>query len=540
MTPQEELEYLQLIAKAGEGERSLEEAGTLNTFQRIMTGMGDVIYGGGQLLENATEAIAPGVADAVQSADEWLYKNTSGVFGSPEGVTMDDKVASRDQLYSVKTGIREGDFDGARLTGQILSGIAAPLARGLPALVAEGALFNSAMPTVPDQSQGETYWGEKAGDATVGAIGGVAGKGIQELGGHVINQYARPAIQRMREAGVEPTVGQSIGGAANTLEEAASSIPLVGPLFSGPRGRAQDEWQLSVLNRVVEPVGGEVTEVGTAGVSQASKVINDTYDAAFEAMPTMSITPNVTRAIEQARGEAIDLGMNEGAERQFNNILNRVVYSRIPREVPERVGPSQVRNVDEVTAENVKKIESELTSIINNKNTDRQLKGALTQMRAAIRQQAGDQSKEYRDLIDSADYSYAMFKRVTGAQNADVNAEGFTPAQLVRTTMRNSSENVAARGDGLMQADAQAAQTVLGNKLNNSGTSERLAAMALGTGGGALINPAAAVAAPLLAAGGSKPGQAFSNAMMEYLMAPAMQRYTPGSSYGLFANEVTE
>ena len=170
------------------------------------------------LLENSAEAVAPGIADAIQSADEWLYDKTSGVFGSPEDITMDEKVAAREQIYQQETGIKPGEFDGARLTGQILSGLAAPFARGLPALVAEGALFNSAMPTVPDRSKGETYWGEKSGDAAIGAVGGLAGKGIQDLGGHVIDQYGRPALQRMREAGVEPTVGQSISGAANTLE----------------------------------------------------------------------------------------------------------------------------------------------------------------------------------------------------------------------------------------------------------------------------------------------------------------------------------
>lgn len=533
MTPEEELELLMIMAGAEDDDE--EPAGI---FSRIMTGLGDIVYGGAQLLENTTEAVAPSLARGVQSADEWLYDNTSGVLGSPEGVTMDDKVATREAIYQQETGIGPDEFDGARLTGNVLAGLAAPLARGLPALVAEGALFNSAMPTTPDE--GETYWGEKAGDAAVGAVGGAAGKAIQEVGGHVIDQYGRPAVQRMRDAGVAPTVGQAIGGAINTLEEAASSIPLVGPLFSAPRGRAQREWQMSVLNRVVEPIGGEVTEVGTEGVTQASKLINEAYDAAMEAMPTMAITPEVSRSITQSVREAIDLGMNDGAERQFRSILDRVVYSRIPRDVPERMGPSQIRQVDELTSKNLKKIESELTAKINAKGTDPQLKAALTMVRGAIREQAAGQSQRYRDLIEGADYSYAMWKRVVGAQNADVNAEGFTPAQMVRSTMRNSSENVAARGDGLMQADAQAAQSVLGNKLNNSGTSERLAAMALGSGGGALINPLAGLAAPMLWAGGSKTGQNFTNALIESLMAPAAQRYTPGSAYGLLMNEVFE
>jgi hypothetical protein len=532
MTPQEELELLELTAPRSEPETPY------GIFDRILTGMGDIVYGGAQFLENSAEELAPGLAEGIQSLDESLYDITNGVFGSAPGVTMDDRVKLREEEYQRSTGIMPGEFDGARLTGQIIPSLIAPYTRGLPGLVAEGAVYNTAMPTVVED--GETYFGEKAEDATVGAIGGVAGKGIQEVGAHVVNQYARPAIQRMRQAGVQPTVGQSIGGSANTLEEAASSIPLVGPLFSGPRGRAQEEWQLSVLNGVVEPIGGRVTATGTEGITQATKLINDTYEAAFEAMPTMSITPKVSSALKEAEGRAIDMGMNSGAERQFNNIINRVVYSRLPKEVDELVGPSQVRTVNEVTSENVKKIDSELTTIINKDGTDQQLKAALREVRDAFRQQAGDQSKEYQDLIQNADYSYAMFKRAVNAQKADVNSEGFTPAQMVRATMKDASDNMAARGDGLMQADAQAAQTVLGNKLNNSGTSERLAAMALGTGGGALINPAAALAAPLLAAGGSRQGQNFSNRLIENLLAPALERYTPGSTYGLLYNEGTD
>ena len=533
MTPQEELELLMLMSG------SEKETDAPGIFSRIMTGMGDVIYGGGQLLENTAEAVAPGIAERVQGADEWLYENTRGVFGSPEGVTMDDKVNTREEIYQRETGIMPGEFDGARLTGQIVSSLAAPLVRGLPALMAEGALFNAAMPTTPNQQEGETYWGQKGKDTAIGATGGVAGKVIQEAGGHVINQYARPQLQKVKEAGIWPTVGQSIGGAVNTVEQAASSIPFVGALFGGPRNRAANEWQLSVLNQVVKPLKGEVTETGTQGVSQASKFIGDAYNAAEEAMPTMQITPKVTQSINEAKDRAVDLGMNDAAAKQFNSILDRVLYSRMPKDVAERVGPSQVRNVDEITAANLKKVESELTAKINAKGIDTQLKQALTMVRAAIRKEAGDQSPEYRELIEGADHAYAMFKRVTNAQNADV-TDGFTPAQLTRSTMRGASENVAARGDGLMQGDAMAAQEVIGSTLNNSGSAERLAAMTLATGGGAMISPYAALAAPMLGIGGTKSGQKFTNALIENLLAPAAERYTPGSTYGLLSNEVID
>jgi len=540
MTPEEELEILRLKVKARKGDD------TKGIFSRFMTGLGDLVYGGGQLLENTTEAISPGLADTVQGWDESLYGATGGVFGSPEGVTMDDRVNAREEIYRRETGIQEGEFDGARLAGQAVSGLASlPLrAASLPAMMAEGAAFNAAMPN--EVNPGESYWGQEAGDAAVGAAGGAGGKVLSDVGGAWVDQYARPGLQRLREQGVEPTVGQSLGGAIGKIEEAGSSIPYLGSFFSAPRGRAVDEWQGAVLNDVVSTVDGSVGKTGVDGIAEAGQLIDDAYEAATDAMPQLDITPDFRSGMGDVLADISDMGMSDSAEKNFTRIFNDVVVSRIPESPvqPDMVGPTLTRNVDSITSDNLKIIESTLTKKINAKKVDPQLRQGLIQVRDFIRQQAAGQSDEYARIITGADAAYAKFKRVADAANVDV-LDRFTPAQLARSSKKpkNATENQAAKGRGLMQRDAMQANEVLGNTLNDSGTSTRAFVTGLlGTGAGLGVNPIAGAVAPLLAAGSSRSGQKFGNRLIEHLIAPAMQKggSTAGKTGGLLVNDWME
>jgi len=533
MTPEQELELLMLTAAASKD----EDEKPLTRFQKILegvaTGMGDIVYGGGQFLENTAEELAPGFAEAVQSGDEWLYEKTGGVLGSPKGVTMDDKVKAREHIYREKTGIEEGEFDGARLAGNVATALVGGATRLVP-MIAEGAAMGVAMPSTSDD-----YWGDKVDDATIGALGGAGGKMIMEGGQHIANQYAAPALKAMKERGIQPTVGQAMGGSIGQFEEAAGSIPFAGALFQAPRGRALEEWQASVLNEVLDPIGKSVDEIGVAGMAKAQDLIKQAYKEAEAMMPTMGIGPAFSKGLNEVFGQGIDLGMNEGTEKAFRKIMKDTVWSRIPK-VQEFMGPTQARNISEITSANLKKVESELTTKINAKGTDPQLREALVRVRAYIRQEAASQSPEYRAAIQAADKSYAKMKRVVKAENTSAAKEGFQPSQLVRATIQQSGDNTAAAGRGLMQGDAMAAQKILGDTLNDSGTTARAAATALlGTGAGATINPLAMAALPALWMGGTRGGQKLANGLLEYLMAPAT-KYTPAGMYGMVAKEKLE
>jgi hypothetical protein len=124
----------------------------------------------------------------------------------------------------------------------------------------------------------------------------------------------------------------------------------------------------------------------------------------------------------------------------------------------------------------------------------RQLGDAFTALQQSI-QGAGRRANPVADqLFTDADRAYANLVRVEGASKAAMNAEGvFTPGQLnsaVRQADRSVRDRATARGTALMQDLSNAGQQVLGNKVPNSGTADRLM---LGGGalvGSGLLNPA--------------------------------------------------
>jgi hypothetical protein len=109
---------------------------------------------------------------------------------------------------------------------------------------------------------------------------------------------------------------------------------------------------------------------------------------------------------------------------------------------------------------------------------------ALTALQQAITG-AGRRANPQADaMFTAADRAYANLVRVEGASKAAMNAEGvFTPGQLnmaVRQADRSVRDRATARGTALMQDLGNAGQQVLGNKVPNSGTADRLM---LGAGG---------------------------------------------------------
>jgi hypothetical protein len=96
-------------------------------------------------------------------------------------------------------------------------------------------------------------------------------------------------------------------------------------------------------------------------------------------------------------------------------------------------------------------------------------------------------------MMKAADTAYANLVRVEGASKNALQSGGlFTPGQLgsaVRQADQSVRDRATARGTALMQDLAGAGQSVLGNKVPNSATADRLMLGAGGLGAYAL-NPA--------------------------------------------------
>jgi hypothetical protein len=140
----------------------------------------------------------------------------------------------------------------------------------------------------------------------------------------------------------------------------------------------------------------------------------------------------------------------------------------------------------------MKQVESELGKISRDYGgssdaAQRQLGSAVDEIRNLLRQNLQRNNPEQAADLEKINSAYARFVRVQGASSRRANTGGvFTPNDLsnvVRQTDTSVRKGRYARGSALMQDLSDPASSVLPQKVPDSGTAGRLAAMsALGLG----------------------------------------------------------
>jgi hypothetical protein len=98
-----------------------------------------------------------------------------------------------------------------------------------------------------------------------------------------------------------------------------------------------------------------------------------------------------------------------------------------------------------------------------------------------------------RKNLKPIDEKYAKFKTAERASTSVGNEEGaFTPNQLLNSAKARTTKPEFARGEGLLQSEADIGKTVYQDKIPNSGTTDR--AMNIGAIGAAAVDPASTAA----------------------------------------------
>ena len=228
-------------------------AAPMSRTDKVLRGVVDPIEGGAQLL---TKLLPQGVVDAGNSANNWLADKTGLVAKIPEA-GMDGLIQQNEAAYQAKRAAAgESGFDGYRLLGNAtspanmaLAARTANLVTRAPALVntmLSGGLTALANPV----TQGD-YWEEKAKQGGMGMAGGALAQGLTSAAARVISPNAsmNPQLQLLRQEGVRPTVGQSLGGWANRMEEKLQSLPIVGDAISAARQGAGQDLGRAAINR---------------------------------------------------------------------------------------------------------------------------------------------------------------------------------------------------------------------------------------------------------------------------------------------------
>lgn len=460
---------------------------------KILRGMTDPIEGGAQLL---TKLLPQGVVDAGNSANNWLADKTGLVAKIPERslsrlVTgektgLDGLIQQNEAAYQAKReAAGESGFDGYRMLGNVaspanmaLAARTANMVTGAPALV--NTMLSGGVTALANPVTEGDYWSEKAKQAGVGVAGGALAQGATSALSRLVSPNAslNPQLQLLREEGVRPTVGQSLGGWANRLEEKLQSLPIVGDAIGSARQSAGQDLSRAAINRSLAPIGAELP-VGLAGndaILFARRSLGDAYDSL---VPRMAVQqdPLFANTVGSLRQMVNQGAISNGASRQFRNFMNNEVDPLFQGQAA-------------MTGETFKRLQEKITNQIKNtqasQNADeRLLSTAYRELGDQLNQLSVRTNPQLASELQAVNTGWANFKRVQKAASSVAAEDGvFTPAQLhnaVKAADRSKDKARFAEGNALMQDLSSAGKNLLNNKVPNSGTPERLL-----LGGGAL------------------------------------------------------
>lgn len=468
--------------------RSMSAGATPATaVDRIGMGMVDPIQGGAQLL---TKMLPDSVVQAGNNLNNLIADRTGLVARLPEG-GVDQQTQEREQAYQAqRAAAGQSGFDGLRVLGNIASpaniaiGGVTPAAATLTGRMGMGAAGGMAAGALNPVTEGD-FASEKLKQIGVsGAAGGLTPALVAGVG-RVISPKAsvNPDVQLLRDAGVKPTIGQTLGGWANALEEKLQSLPIMGDAIANARGSALQQFNNAAINRAVAPVGGKVEGAGQKAVAEAGDMLGQAYDDAIDKLKFVRFDNTFKTDLQQLK--SMSRGLTPPMRDKFSATLKNIVGGR-------------TTNGGTMLAETVKKTDSELGQAAakfgrSSVASEQEYADAVKQLQALLRAQVARSSPEASKALKAADKGYASLVRVEGAAKAAKNAEGvFTPAQLntaIQTADNSVRKRAVSRGTALMQDLGTAGQNVLGGKVPNSGTADRML-MGGGALGAGLLHPA--------------------------------------------------
>lgn len=438
--------------------------------------------GGGNLRGSAVGRVMQGMADPGAAAFQ-LGANLIG-----QGDAVNQRIAEKEAEYqAARQAAGSTGFDPVRMAGNIAItapiGGAAAVPASLGGRVALGAAQGAGYGALQPVTEGD-YWDEKGSQVKTGAlVGGIAAPVIGAAS-RLISPKAsvNPDVAALRQAGVQPTIGQALGGTAARVEEKMQSLPIMGEAITAAHGRGIEQLNKAVLNRAVEGIGGKVTKTGAEGLKQARQQLSQAYDDLLPKMSVNTLDDQFVSKVSSLRGMVQSLPQKEA--QQFDSI--------IAREIDGRLAPNGM-----LSGNNLKQAQAAIRDKASqfarsNDAYQSQLGQALKQLDEELRQLVTSSNPSFAKQLEAINKGYAVFKR---AQQAGAMTGGeagkFTPAQLqraVRSQDVSKDKRAFSEGTAYLQDLSDAAVNVMKNKTPDSGTATRIM-----YGGGALasgmINP---------------------------------------------------
>ena len=459
--------------------------------EKLLRGMKDPLDGAAQLFE---KMMPDSFNNANRSVNNWIADKTGMLSNMPEN-GVSGLINQQEADYQAKRAAAgESGFDGYRVTGNVLSpanlvtAAKLPQAASLLGRIGVGAAGGAASSALnPVIGEGD-YWTEKAKQVGTGAAFGGAMAPITGAVARLIspNASTNANVNLLKNEGVKPTIGQTLGGWANSLEEKAQSWPIVGDMITGARKNAKEQFNNAAINRATGEVNISVKGYGTDAVKEAGDQISSVYTAAKAQLGNFAIDKQAAGELASLKAAAQMLPKTQ--RKSFNDLYDIYKGQLTPQ---GHLLPDGFKTLDS-------KLTDEAATFMGSSDAYHQKLGtAITELKSIIFDNAKRANPAAAELLDKADSAWANVVRVEGASKAAKLTDGvFTPGQLlgaVKGADTSVRDRATARGTALMQDLATAGQSVLGNKIPDSGTAGRL--------GWGLTGAAAATNLPLTVGG---------------------------------------
>ncbi len=332
----------------------------------------------------------------------------------------------------------------------------------------------------PQYGEANRSMASAIGAATGAAMGPVAGALARVVSPNASKDQALALLQR---EGIKPSIGQSLGGLANKVEERMMSVPFFGDSIAAARGLPREQFNRAALTRTLTPIGGKVDDIGSTGVANAGDQISAAFDRALSGLKGVTLDTQARQELATLRQMAAYIP--EDKAKPFSRFLNDRVLGRMAQN-------------GGMAAETFQMVDSELGKKIA-ATVDPELKSAYLEAQRILRDGAARGNPTYAAELSKAREAWANLVRVEGAAKKAAGEGGvFTPNQLlqaVREADKSTRKRATARGTALLQDLAVAGQQKLATRTPNSGTADR--AMQVGAVASLVTNPLATASALL-------------------------------------------
>lgn len=474
----------------------------------FLMGLKDPISGGAQFLPKGLELLT--------SLGGTVPNPVSKFFGS-EAQRVNEMVKAEEAGYQANRAASGSEgMDWSRLAGNVVNpaNIAVGL-RGAQAAQLLGAT-GRAIPAAaagaaqavlsPVTSEGD-YTTEKATQIGIGAGMGVLGEAAAQGVAKIANPLVSKAEQTMRELGIVPTPGQTMGGVFKKAEDFAQNLPLVGEQIRGAREKVLFDYNKAVINKALDKVDDKLpaSVIGRDAVNYAADQISNKYDEVLGKM-SFNLDFKTTSGILSSLNKS---NLTSEAQRQeATNVLNNVVLDKFAN--------------SKIPGTTYKQIESDLrkeaSKYLNSASaSDRNVGEALQNVLKTFKDELKSQNPKWTSSLRRIDSAYGDLSVMSKAA-ANTGAENgvFTPKQYqlaVKQLDVSRNKKNFARGLARGQELAETGMQVIGNPVNST-LEGRLALSAAG-GAALLSNPTVAI--PALSATSamySAPGLKITDAML--------------------------